>query len=194
VSNIIQPGQPVIFMKIGIHAQEPLEAIIERKLKEIDDEGMAFWGYGGNTCHPSSMVQPFAADQQARGKSIYLVMEKMQSNHWAEPIRSEEYSVDGKVWQPVPQGIHVRGSRFALAIKNLQETNLVLPLARSHVAQGPSLGRNGRAYVSGRVDKACLELEDGVQIPPAPEESVTQIGLVAELCDPYAVFLRNRDA
>ena len=46
--------------------------------------------------------------------------------------------------------------------------------------------------MSGRVDKACLELDDNVNVPPAPDEKVTPIGLVAELCDPYAVFLRNR--
>lgn len=192
MSRIIKPDQPVIFMKIGIHAQESLESIIERKLKEIDEEGMAFWGYGGNTCHPSSIVQPFAANQRAKGKAIYLVMEKMQSNHWAEPIESDEYSVDDKVWEKIPKGIHVRGSRFALAIKNLQAADDVLPLAHSHVAQGPSTGKNGGAYVFGRVDKACLELEDGVQTPPEPGEKVARIGLVAELCAPYAVFLRNR--
>lgn len=191
MSAIITPGQSVIFMKIGIHAREPLETIIERKLKEIEDEGMAFWGYGGNTCHPSSMVQPFAATQAQKGKPVYLVMEKMQSNHFAEPLRSEEYSIDGKVWKPVPAGIHVLGSRYALAIKNLEQTELVLPLARTHVAQGPSLGRAGNAYVSGRIDKACLELDNNVNVPPAPDEKVTAIGLVAELCDPYAVFLRN---
>lgn len=192
MSTIITPGQPVIFMKIGIHAREPLETIIERKLKEIEDEGMAFWGYGGSTCHPTSMVQPFAAAQIEKGKPIYLVMEKMQSNHFAEPVRSEEYSTDGKVWKPVPAGIHVLGSRYALAIKNLQQTDQTLSLARSHVAQGPSQGRAGNTYVSGRVDKACLELDDNVNVPPAPDEKVTPIGLVAELCDPYAVFLRNR--
>lgn len=191
MSAIIKPGQPVIFMKIGIHAREPLETIIERKLKEIEDEGMAFWGYGGNTCHPSSMVQPFAATQAQKGKPIFLVMEKMQSNHFAEPLRSQEYSTDGKVWKPVPAGIHVLGSRYALAIKNLQQADLTLPLARSHVAQGPSQGRAGNVYVSGRIDKACLELDDNVNVPAAPDEKVTPIGLVAELCEPYAVFLRN---
>lgn len=192
MSAIIKPGQPVIFMKVGIHAREPLETIIERKLKEIDDEGMAFWGYGGNTCHPSSMVQPFAANQASRGKPIYLVMEKMQSNHFAEPIRSNEYSIDGETWNPVPDGIHVLGSRYALAIKSLTQAGLTLPLARSHVAQGPSRGRAGNLYVSGRIDKACLELGENVHVPPGPDEKVAEIGLVAELCDPYAVFLRNR--
>ncbi|CAD7719756.1 hypothetical protein LMG31886_00510 [Xanthomonas hydrangeae] len=192
MNAIIMPGQSVIFMKIGIHAREPLETIIERKLKEIEDEGMAFWGYGGSTCHPTSMVQPFAATQAEKGKPIYLVMEKMQSNHFAEPVRSEEYSVDGKTWQPVPAGIHVLGSRYALAIKDLRQADLTLPLARAHVAQGPSQGRPGNIYVSGRVDKACLELDDNVNVPAAPDEKITPIGLVAELCNPYAVFLRNR--
>jgi hypothetical protein len=191
MSRIFNPGQPVIFMKIGVHAKEPLEKIIERKLKEIDDEGMAFWGYGGNTCHPRSMVQPFAATAVAKGKPIYLVMEKMVSNHWAEPVRSDEYSVDGQVWKPVPQGIHVLGSRFALAIRNLQPADFKLPLSRTHVAEGPSRGKVGSGYVSGRVDKACLELDEGVQVPPAPDDKVAPIGLVAELCEPFAVFLRN---
>jgi hypothetical protein len=106
-------------------------------------------------------------------------------------VRSDEYSVDGQVWTPVPKGIHVLGSRFALAIKSLKEADFALPLARTHVAEGPSRGRIGGCYVSGRVDKACLELDVGVQVPAAPGEKVAAIGLVAELCEPYAVFLRN---
>jgi hypothetical protein len=178
-------------MKIGVHAQESLESIIDRKLKEIDDEGMAFWGYGGNTCHPTSMVRPFAAEQARQGHPIYLCMEKMESHHLAEPKRADEFSIDGLIWKPVPQGIHVLGSRYALAIKNLRQEDFALPLARSHVAVGPSQGRKGNEYVLGRVDKACLSLDEGADVPLPPEERVVQIGLVAELCEPYAVFLRN---
>jgi hypothetical protein len=191
MSAIIRPHQSIIYMKIGVHAKEPLEKIIERKLKEIDDAGMAFWGYGGNTCHPSSMVQPFAAEQVRQHKPIYLCMEKMESHHFAEPKRADEYSIDGQKWKPVPEGINVLGSRYALAIRNLREESFTLPLGRSTVAVGPSQGRNGNDYVAGRVDKACLLLAAGVEIPPAPEDRIVQIGLVAELCDPYAVFLRN---
>lgn len=191
MSSIIQPGASVLFMKIGIHAKEPLESIIERKLREIEDTGMAFWGYGGNTCHPTTMVQPFAKDAQSKGSPIHLVMQKMESNHWAEG-RAEEYSIDGQSWAPVPDGINVLGSRYALVIEDLQEADLSLSLARTTVACGPSVGRSGRVYVAGRVDKACLTLGADVDLPLPPEEEQTPIGLVATLREPYAVFLRNR--
>jgi hypothetical protein len=191
MSSIIHPGAHVLFMKIGIHAKEPLESIIQRKLQEIDDTGMAFWGYGGNTCHPTSMVQPFAQEAMAQGSPIHLVMQKMESNHWAEG-RAEEYSVDGQQWVAIPDQIEVRGSRYALVIEDLKEADLSLPLNRTKVAWGPSLGRSGRAYISGRVDKACLELEPGADVPLAPEEEAVPIGLVATLKAPYAVFLRNK--
>lgn len=192
MSTIIQPGAPVLFMKIGIHAREPLEEIIQRKLKEIDDTGMALWGYGGSTCHPKSMVQPFANAQHELGKPIYLVMQKMESNHWAEPLPADEYSVDGQSWLAVPKGIQVRGSRYALVIEDLHEDDFSLPLARTTVALGPSMGKSGKDYISGRVDKACLELAADADVPLAPDEPSTQIGLVAKLKEPYAVFLRNK--
>lgn len=191
MSSIIQPGAHVLFMKIGIHAKESLDSIIERKLKEIENTGMAFWGYGGNTCHPTNMVQPFAKDSAAKGSPIHLVMQKMDSNHWAEG-RAEEFSVDGQKWEAVPNDIEVRGSRFALVIEDLKEADLSLSLTRTKVAWGPSLGKSGRAYISGRVDKACLELAADVDVPLPPEEQPTPIGLVATLRAPYAVFLRNR--
>lgn len=191
MSAIIRPNQAVLYMKIGVHAREPLESIIQRKRKEIEDEGFAMWGYGGNTCHPTSMVQPFAKSVQETGQKIYLCMKRMTSNHFADPIRAEEYSVDGVKWQRVPKGIHVLGSRYALAIKELREENFDLRLDQSRVALGRSEGAVGGNYVAGRVDKACLKLTDGVQAPAELGERIEPISLVAELCEPFAVFLRN---
>ena len=191
MNKIISPGNSVLFMKIGIHAQEPLDLIVQRKLKEIDDAGIAFWGYGGNTCHPATMVQPFAQAQAAAGKPIHLVMQKMTSNHMAVPVPADEYSVDGTSWLAVPKGVNVLGSRYALVIDSLEETDMTLPLSRTSVALGPSRGKAGNGYISGRVDKACLELGESVDIP-VPEGEGTKIGLVARLREPYAVFLRNK--
>lgn len=192
LNHILKPGSHVLFMKIGIHAREPLDEIIRRKLREIEATGSSFWGYGGNTCHPTSMVQPFAQEQVKQGHPIHLVMQKMTSNHWAEPLPADEYSVDGHIWQPIPRGIEVRGSRYALVINNLRNADFGLPLGRTRVALGPSEGRVGIDYVSGRVDKACLQLEPNVDLPVPPEEQVAPIGLVAELRAPFAVFLRNK--
>lgn len=190
MTDIIHPGAGVLFMKVGTHAQESLAAIIARKTREIELAGIGMWGYGGNTCHPSSMVQPFAESFVARGKPIHLVMEEMNSNHFAEPLCAAEYSVDGHEWKEIPAAIEVRGSRFALIIKSLRQVKLELQLDQTKVAIGIGRGRLGSRYVSGRVDKACLEILD------APEQTdekpkVRPVNLVADLVEPYAVFLRN---
>jgi hypothetical protein len=190
MSNIIIPGQGIIYMKVGVHAQETLEDIIERKKREINEEGFALWGYGGNTCYPST-VRDFAIDMQAQQQTIYLCMQEMNSKHSEEPIRADLYSSDGVNYQPIPPAINVLGSRFALAIKNLHAETFDLSLSKCQVALGPSKGRLGRDYIQRRVDKACFTIA-GDQIPEPPEnQRIVPISLVAELCDPFAVFLKN---
>lgn len=180
----LEPGDPVLYMKVGTHAQEDLATILARKREEIEREGFAMWGYGGNTCHPTSMVQPFA---RAAVKPIVLCMQPMQSRHFAEPLRAEEFSVDGVHWSQIPTGISVLGSRYALCIRSLQEVSETLDLADTRVAVGNSRGLTGDKYVRGRVDKACLEIV-GVG---AAESRAVQIGAIAEIVDPYAVLLRS---
>lgn len=180
----IQRGDAILYMKVGTHAQETLADIIERKRREIEEEGYAMWGYGGNTCHPTSMVQPFA---EAAAGPIRLVMQPMLSKHFAEPIRAEEYSADGRRWHPVPSGINVLGSRYALCISSLEQVEEELDLGETAVAVGNSRGRVGLDYVRGRVDKACLQVVDPV---PGRESKPIRIGLMADLVKPFAVLLR----
>jgi hypothetical protein len=189
MADIVVPGTGILYMKVGRHAGESLDSIIRRKAEEIEEAGRSFWGYGGNTCHPQSMVQPFARSYGERGQPIYLCMEEMESNHWAVTARADEYSVNGITWDAVPEGIDVIGSRYALVIKNLQKADFDLPLDVTRVALGNSIGASGSKYIRGRVDKACLEVV-------APAESAhadvsKHIGLVAELMPPFAVYVRN---
>jgi hypothetical protein len=191
VSGIIEPGAGLLFMKVGTHAHESLDVIIARKAKEIQDAGFAMWGYGGNTCHPRTMVQPFAESFEQRGKPIYLCMNEMKSNHYAEPLRAREYSKDGIEWRLVPLPINVLGSRFALLIEDLRREEFELPLDRTRVAVGISRGRLGSRYISGQADKACLEVMPVYDLPNDVEPRPVQINLVAKLRAPYAVFLRE---
>lgn len=190
MTEIARPGDGIVFMKVGTHAREPLSEIIARKRKEIDDAGYAFWGYGGNTCHPLTSVQPFARDFARREGVIYLVMEPMESKHFAIPERAAEFSIDGVTWQEVPAAINVRGSRYALAIDSLDEEDFDLSLGETRVAVGNSLGRRGDRYIRGRVDKACLEVVDDPA--GADETPPVHIGLVARLIEPYAVLLKSQ--
>ena len=152
MTGIIKPGAGVLFMKVGTHAQEKLDDIIRRKSREIRDTGYGMWGYGGNTCHPISMVQPFAREFAQRGEPIYLVMEEMDSKHFAEPFCAAEYSYDGRLWKEIPGTIEVRGSRYALIIESLRKQEFGLPLDQTRIPVGPSTGRLGSRYVSGRVE------------------------------------------
>jgi len=192
VTKIIHPGAGVLFMKVGNHAQESFADIVARKSKEIEKVGYTMWGYGGSTCHPTSMVQPFARSFIERGEPIHLCMEEMNSQHFGEPLCAAESSQDGINWSRIPDEIEVRGSRYALVIKDLRMDRFQLPLEQTRVAVGPSSGKLGSRYVDGRVDKACLEV---LSSPERANEEVGRgerpISLVAELQSPYAVFLRH---
>jgi len=182
----IQPGAGILYMKVGTHANESLEDIILRKQKEIEDEGFALWGYGGNTCHPTSMVQPFATQLSLAGVPLILAMKPMNSKHFAEPVRAQQMSADGASWQTIPPGVNARGSRFALVLDSLEEAKFELPLDATRVAVGRSMGRTGSDYIKGRVDKACLEWtgDPGAGLAPVTIE------LVGNVVAPHAVFLR----
>lgn len=189
MSDIVHPGAGIVYMKVGTHARESRSDIIDRKRQEITDADYALWGYGGSTCHPLTSVQPFARDFMQRGNVIHLVMQPMESKHFAIPNRAEEFSVDGVEWQDVPAAIDVRGSRYALKIDTLEKTEYELPLAHTRVAVGNSRGRRGDRYIRGRVDKACLEIvEDELD---SDEAKHVKIGLVARLVEPYAVLLKT---
>ena len=181
-----ESGDAVLFMKVGTHANEPLSDIVERKQQEIDNAGYAMWGYGGNTCHPRTIVQPFALERHSIAQPIRLVMEPMDSRHFAAPARAAEFSVDGIEWTAISEAIDVLGSRYALCIDNLRGTESELALGETRVAVGNSRGRPGDTYVRGRVDKACLEV-----VGDSSSDRIVKIGLVADLVAPYAVFLRN---
>lgn len=191
MNALMKPGTGILFMKVGIHAQEPLDQIIERKLKEIRDTGYALWGYGGNTCHPTTMVQPFANSFASKGEPIHMCMEEMVSNHFAEGLSAAESSADGISWERIPNTIDVRGSRYALVIDKLHEDRFLLPLEKTVVPVGPSSGRVGSRYVKGKVDKACLEVLAEPERVNDEDRNERSIRFVAELRSPFAVFLRN---
>ena len=189
MSDPLKPGSGFVYMKVGTHAKEPLEDIIKRKRQEIDDAGYALWGYGGNTCHPLTMVQPFARDFEQRDGVIYLCMHRMDSRHFAVSQRATDFSVDGVEWEEIPKGINVIGSRFALKIAELHQDDFKVPLEQTKVAIGPQSGRRGDKYLRARVDKACLEVAGNPE--EEGSENIAQIDLVGRLADPYAVFVRG---
>ena len=191
MSKILRPNQNILFMKVGVHARETLKDIVARKKREIEAAGYAFWGYGGNTCHPITKVNPFVQEALERKNTIYLCMQEIESSHYEEPIRAESYSCDGINYKTIPREISVLGSRYAVAIKDLELEEFNLPLDKTIVSIGDCKGRRGDKYIKGRVDKACLTLVDDVNLTQSTDEVNIKVSLVAEVCEPFAVLLKN---
>jgi len=182
----LDPGDPFIFMKVGVHATESLESIIKRKREEIEKAGVSFWGYGGGTCHPLTAVQPFVKEYESKGLNVRLLMQEINSRHFADPVRAEQYSVDGIHWSKIHKDINVVGSRYALVIDSLDEVDLSVPLGASEVGVGRMKGSSAERYIRGHVDKACL-----VYAPSQALETAIALKLAARLAAPYAVLLKQ---
>jgi len=187
MNSSLNNGSGLIFMKVGIHANESIEDIIKRKQDEFAAAGKIFWGYGGNTCHPTKHVQPFAREYAESGNNVQLVMHKMVSKHFTETL-AKEYSDDGLEWQPIPKGINVKGSRYGMVIGGINEEEFDLNLRSLIVGVGPSRGKIGADYIKGQNDKGVFVYQDSENEPE--EKEVKHIDLVAPLLPPYAVFLR----
>ncbi len=178
----------IVFMKVGRHAGETFEQILERKQREYDAAGRIFWGYGGGTMHPITRVQPFARMRVEHGKGISIVMQEIVSRHPDTEVVATEYSRDGVHWEAIPKGISVRGSRYALVLNEIKHGELNLNLAEYEVAAGPSEGASAEGYIHGRVDKGCLRRTRTIEAPN--EEDLIKVHFAAHLEEPYAVILR----
>lgn len=178
-----------VFMKVGSHAGETWDQILERKNAEYKKTGQIFWGYGGPTLHPVNQVQPFARTRIQAGASVYVLMQFIDSHADPEIAPATEYSADAVTWKPIPDGILVTGSRYALVLDEIRPGDLEIVLDEYQVALGNSRGKSAADYLQGHIDKACLvrgaELKPKVEAP-----KIRKVSFVARLLEPYAVLLK----
>jgi hypothetical protein len=186
-----KPPDKFIFMKVGNHAGETWEQILKRKRQEYKRTGRIFWGYGGNTCHPISIVQPFARLALKEHGSIFLVMEPIDSKAEPDIVPAIEYSQDGVTWEPIPDGIQIIGSRYALVLDEIKPGDLEISLAEFEVALGPSAGKPAELYLQGHVDKGCFIKSAQNRVVPEQKQGVRKIGFMAQMKEPFAVLLRG---
>ena len=179
-----------IFMRVGNHAGESFEEILERKQREYDEAGKIFWGYGGNTLHPTKHVQPFVDLWKSEGGFIQILMQSIDSKADPDIFPAREYSIDGDNWEPLPSGIVVTGSKYAVVLDEIKPGQLDLDLSRFEVGVGPSQGRNAADYLRYRVDKGCLVASEANNSEPEVKRPPISIEFQARLLEPYAVFLR----
>lgn len=178
-------GQRVLLMSVGVHASESVSDIIERKMREIENEGFALWGYKGSLGSPAGkLLRDFIA--KASGP-IEVLMRPTNSRHHGDDERASEFSVDGKVWMPIPDTIHCRGSEWALCLTRLRVVNEAINLNEFRVVGGSSDGGVGSVLRKrGQADQLRLEFVGG-----DVESDFEPIVLRAELASPYAVLVRR---
>ena len=180
----------ILFMKVGDHAGENWYDILARKRREIEVAGRSFWGYGGNTLHPISRVQPFAKLALKEQGGIFLVMEPIRSNAHPDILPATQFSRDGITWQPIPEGINVLGSRYAMILDEIRPGDLEIDFAEYVVAVGPCSGKSAPSYLQGRVDKGCFVRKSERRVHQVDQKALHKVGVVARLKDPFAVLLR----
>ena len=179
------PHTALVFMKAGFHANETLPTILERKANEQATAGAIFWGYGGTLCHPTRQIRPFAERCTTLGLSVSVVMSTTPSKFNAEPKIATAFSRDGVLWQPLPPGVTVKASRYALVMRDLRPCRTELDLNSYVVAIGPNEGKSFGKYIRGRVDKGCA-----IYRPPLSPKKSILVAIIADLVSPYAVFVR----
>lgn len=180
-----QTPQAIVFMKVGFHGRETLKEILERKTKEEGEAGVILWGYGGTLCHPLRQVRPFVEECKTCGLTVSAMMAVTPSKFNREPTVAKEVSEDGTVWEPIPHGVKVTSSRYALVMRDLKSYKMELDLNSYVIACGPSKGRRLGKYIRGHVDKGCATYAT----PFTPKKPIL-IAFTAVLSSPYAVFVR----
>jgi hypothetical protein len=179
-----------LFMKVGDHANESWEDILARKRREFEAAGQIFWGYGGVACHPLTQAQPFARLAIQEQGGIVLIMEPINSKAEPDIVPAREFSRDGINWEPLPNGVHVTGSRYAFVLDEIKPGELDLDLGEFEIGIGPSRGIPAEAYLKGRTDKGCLIRSARPNLPVGRAERIRKVKFQAELKDPFAVLLR----
>jgi hypothetical protein len=185
-TTMIEKPAAIVFMKVGFHGEERLESIIARKCREEETSGMTFWGYGGTLCHPTKQIQPLVQRSMADGALVRVFMAVTPSKFKSKPIRAREFSNDGNSWLPLPAGVNIVASRYALVLTELRQCEIKVDLGSYVVAVGQSAGRRLSEYIVGRVDKGCAIYEENFEV----SSKVVQVALTGLLVAPYAVFLR----
>lgn len=177
-------------MKVGYHSSEDLDEIIARKQQEEKECGYLYWGYGGSLCHPINQVNPFV-QSLSQNEEIWLLMIITQSKFKNSPLLSQEFSKNGKLWLPIPTGINVTGSKYALVCKEIQPVDFNIDLSQYYVAIGKNKDCVVSKYMRHRVDKCCAYKNSINTNTNLDNSCFVKISFQAKLVNPFAVFLRS---
>lgn len=177
----------IIFMKAGPHSGYTLDEIFKIKKTEEKAYGKLFWGYAGALCHPFR-VHTFVKQSLRDYEEVpMLVMTTTSSKYYSKKIgKLKEHSVDGDTYHPLPQKVILIGCKYAVIVRDLQQTNSCLDLNQYKVVDGKEETKLLGNYIRYRVNKACAVRSLDISVSPR----YVKISYIAKLTAPWCVFLR----
>lgn len=117
-------------------------------------------------------------------------MEPINSKADPDVDPAREYSDDGATWHPLPDGMSVIGSRYALVLDEIEPANIEIDLDRYVVGIGHSYGKSAAEYLQGRIDKGCLTAASASSVSLVSPPLKKSIKFSAKRLEPYAMLLR----
>ena len=190
MAGLLEP-HAFVWCIAGPHIGETLTEIVERKRQDIQEFGWCLWAYGGRgNVQPETGVRRLATEDGAEGR-LPLLMPNTGKLYPDNGVTFHSFVVSRAAEaQSIPPGMSpVTGGRsswaFRIASVEFSE-DTVIDVGR-YVAPYSRRGPQPLAeYLKGARGRACAAL--GPQPVGVMERRVE---VVAELAEPYAVFLQR---
>lgn len=178
----------IIVMKVGPHSGMSLEEIIQSKRDEELIHGVHYWGYSGTMCQPRPTRKFCCECLHDSHEAPSLILIETKSAYQTDQIGMIRfYSEDGNNFVSFPGPVQLQGAKFAFVSKSLHIID-DFRLSDYMVVGGKNNGKPLSTHLRGRVGKAFAHFFQGAfETPPSPPIRV----LAAELCSPYAVWLKE---
>lgn len=155
-----------IYMAVGIHAEEPIESIIDRKVKETEDYGFSLWAYSNPK---AKCVRPFCGDAEY----IYVLM-CVKGKPTVGSVREATYYEDKLI--PTEMKVTFSGRRDAQALV---------------VEEYYKINESDNCW--NKADYVRLEYFNGFELLEKQESGKTNlyvISYIAKLKAPFSVGIR----
>lgn len=180
--------QNIVVMKVGPHSGMSLEEIIQSKREEELVHGVHYWGYSGTMCQPRPAQRFCHECLQGNHEAPSIILIETKSAYQTDQIGLIcAYSEDGINFLSFPGPVQLQGAKFAFVSKSLHIID-DFRLSDYIVVGGKNDGKPLPAHLRSRVGKAFAHLlQEPSEAQPSPPIRV----LAAELCSPYAVWLKE---
>ena len=175
---------------MGAHAGEDAAVIFERKIEDCRAAGRTFWVAKSAKARPQQ-VQAFCGS----GRGYVIFVEPATpggARATTESASAKEYSPDGIVWSPLPEGLGPVTGQMDAHAAALMFDRLTTDVDRTIDLWAYADGANPDLplrFTLG-LSTACAARKDMSQYPGRMKSRYRRVVVAAQLAEPYCVWLR----